>query len=249
MAAPVTTGPVFSGAQEVLAPPVVRMLVEDPVTLQNVAGVNVTVAEAVVEIGAVVHYLHRMSCQVRSVVDPHSVGPSVLFAEAIGTWLLSKFGSVWTLESTFVEQSAFYFGFKQALGFFKHPATNENEPQLPGHDRITFFLNSLNCQKHSVWLSEWKVLGGGHIIFLLKADCFSLWAWQETFMLWPASVCVNGIKRAVIDIHFKSWFDVQGEWWGGDGRGWGWGDYQFDWLTGGNIWQERMQLLKPIQQW
>lgn len=83
MAAPVTTGPVLSRAQEILATPVVRVLVEDPVTLHDVAGVNVTEAEALVHVGAVIGELHCVSHHVRPVVDPHPVGSSVLDAKEI----------------------------------------------------------------------------------------------------------------------------------------------------------------------
>lgn len=58
MAAPVTAGPVLPGTQDVLAPSVVGVLVEDPVSFQDVAGVNVTVMEAVVHVGTVIHELH-----------------------------------------------------------------------------------------------------------------------------------------------------------------------------------------------
>lgn len=78
MAAPFTTGSVLSGAQEILASPVVRVLVEDPVTFHDVAGVNVMVAEALVHIGAVIHELHHVSHHVRPVEDPHPVGSSIL---------------------------------------------------------------------------------------------------------------------------------------------------------------------------
>lgn len=61
MAAPVTTGPVLARAQEILSSLVVGMLVEDPETFQNVAGVNITVAEALVHVGAVIHELHHVS--------------------------------------------------------------------------------------------------------------------------------------------------------------------------------------------
>jgi len=80
VAAPVVAGPVLSGAQEILASPVVGVLVEDPETLHDVAGVNVTVAEAVVQVGAVVHELHCVSHHVRPVVDPHLVGSPILCA-------------------------------------------------------------------------------------------------------------------------------------------------------------------------
>lgn len=78
VAAPVTAGPVLSWAQEVLASPVVGVLVEDPVTLHNVAGVNVVVAEAIIHVGAVIHELHCVSHHVRPVVDPHPIGSSIL---------------------------------------------------------------------------------------------------------------------------------------------------------------------------
>lgn len=85
MAAPVTTGPVLSGAHEILASPVVRVLVEDPETFHDVAGVNVTVAEAVVHVGAVIHELHGVSHHVRPVVDPHLVGSSILYVKEVRT--------------------------------------------------------------------------------------------------------------------------------------------------------------------
>lgn len=78
MAAPVTTSPVLSRAHEILSSPVVRVLVEDPVTFQNVAGVNIIVAEAFIHVGAVIYELHHVSHEVRPVVDPHLVGSPVL---------------------------------------------------------------------------------------------------------------------------------------------------------------------------
>lgn len=84
MATPVATGPVLSGPQEVLASPVVRVLVEDPVALHDVAGINVTEAETVVHVGAVVHELHALSHHLRPVVDSHLVGSSVLWLDREG---------------------------------------------------------------------------------------------------------------------------------------------------------------------
>lgn len=78
MAAPVTTGSVLSGAQEILASPVVGVLVEDPEALHDIAGVNVTEVETVEHVGAVVHELHGVSHHVGPVVDPHLVGSSIL---------------------------------------------------------------------------------------------------------------------------------------------------------------------------
>lgn len=79
MAAPVTTGPVLSRAQEILASPVVRVLVEDPETLHDVTGVNVTVVETLIHVRAVIHEFHHLSHHVRPVVDPHLVGSSILY--------------------------------------------------------------------------------------------------------------------------------------------------------------------------
>lgn len=84
--APVTTSPVLSRAQEKLASPVVRVLIEDPVTLHDIAGVHVTVMEAVIHVGAVIHELHCVPHHLRPVVDPHPVGSSVLCVKVIGTW-------------------------------------------------------------------------------------------------------------------------------------------------------------------
>lgn len=81
VAAPVATGPVLSRAKEILASPVVGVLVEDPVTLHDVAGENVTVAEAVIHVGAVIHKLHWVSHHVWPVVDPHPVGSPILHCE------------------------------------------------------------------------------------------------------------------------------------------------------------------------
>lgn len=92
VAAPVTTGPVLSGAQEILASPVVGVLIEDPETFHDVAGVNVTVAEAFIYIRAVIHELHGVSHHVRPVVDPHLVGSSILYVKEVRTWLLCCFG-------------------------------------------------------------------------------------------------------------------------------------------------------------
>lgn len=78
VAAPVSVGPILSWAQEKLAPPVVGVLVENPVALHDVAGVNVTEMEAIVHVGAVIHELHHVSHHVGPVIDPHLVGSPVL---------------------------------------------------------------------------------------------------------------------------------------------------------------------------
>lgn len=77
-APPVHAAAVLAGTQEELAPPVVGVLVEHPVALDHVGGEDVTVTEAVEDVGAVVHELHHVTSQVGTVVDPHAVGASVL---------------------------------------------------------------------------------------------------------------------------------------------------------------------------
>lgn len=93
-----------------------------------------------------------------------------------------QFLSVWTLESTFLSWADLTLDSSERSVFFKELSTGENEQQLSGHDRI--FISSLNCQKPSVWLAEWKrrrrVLWG-RFIFFLKADWFSLWALAADF--------------------------------------------------------------------
>ena len=92
VAAPVATGPVLSRAQEILAPPVVGVLVENPESLQDVAGVDVTEAETLGQVGAVVHELHGVSHHIGPVVEPHPVGSSVLQVGESGIWLFKLFG-------------------------------------------------------------------------------------------------------------------------------------------------------------
>ena len=79
VAAPVAAGPVLAGAHEVLAAPVVGVLVEDPVALHDVAGEDVVVVVAVVHVGAVLHELHHLAHHLRPVVHPHPVGAPVLW--------------------------------------------------------------------------------------------------------------------------------------------------------------------------
>lgn len=78
MAAPFAARPVLAGPQHVLAPLKVWVLIEDPVTFHDVAGVNLAGAEALQHVGAVVHELHHVSHQIRPVVDPQPVGSSIL---------------------------------------------------------------------------------------------------------------------------------------------------------------------------
>lgn len=85
VAAPFSVSSVLSGAQEILAPPVVGVLVENPVALHDVAGVNVMVTETIVHVGAVIHEFHHVSHHVGPVVCPHPVGSPVLQVKEITT--------------------------------------------------------------------------------------------------------------------------------------------------------------------
>lgn len=54
-ASPLAVPPVLARAQEVLASPVVGVLVEDPVALHDVDGGDVAAMEALVQVWAVLH--------------------------------------------------------------------------------------------------------------------------------------------------------------------------------------------------
>jgi len=76
--APLAVAAVLASTQQVLAPAVVGVLVEDPVAIHHIAGVDVAVVEAVRHAGAVVHELHHVAAEVGLLVDPHPVGAAVL---------------------------------------------------------------------------------------------------------------------------------------------------------------------------
>lgn len=84
MATPVTAGPVLAGAQEILTSPVVGVLIEHPVALHDIGGEDVTMAETLIHVGAVVHEFHHVARHLRPVVNSHFVGSSVLLAEDKG---------------------------------------------------------------------------------------------------------------------------------------------------------------------
>lgn len=71
---PVVVPPVVPWPQQVLPPPVVGQLIQDPAALQHVEGADLTEVEAVVERGAVLCDLHHLASVVLSLVDPDSVG-------------------------------------------------------------------------------------------------------------------------------------------------------------------------------
>ena len=71
---PVMVAPVIPRPQQVLPPPVVGHLVEDPPALQHIEGVDLTEVEALMERGAVLRDLHHLASVVLSLVDPQPVG-------------------------------------------------------------------------------------------------------------------------------------------------------------------------------
>lgn len=77
--APVAVPPVLPRSQEVLPASVVGVLVEDPVAVHDITGVDVAVMETVRHTGAVVHELHHVTVEIWFLIDPQSVRPSVLW--------------------------------------------------------------------------------------------------------------------------------------------------------------------------
>lgn len=66
---PLCVLPVLALLQQVLAPPVVRMLVEDPDAVLDVSGLNVAVAPAVHQAGHVLAELNHLAAEVWPFVD------------------------------------------------------------------------------------------------------------------------------------------------------------------------------------
>ena len=66
--------PVIPRPQQVLPPPVVGHLIEDPPALQHIEGVDLTEVETLMERGAVLRDLHHLASIVLSLVDPQPVG-------------------------------------------------------------------------------------------------------------------------------------------------------------------------------
>ena len=75
---PLAEAPVLAGPQVVVAPPVVGVLVQQPVAIHHVAGVEVGEAEAVHEVGAVLHQLHHLTPHVEVLEQPHPEAAAVL---------------------------------------------------------------------------------------------------------------------------------------------------------------------------
>ena len=77
-ASPVAVSPVLPGTQVVHPALVVGLIVQQPVAVHHVAGVEVGHAEVVLDVGAVVHQLVHLAGHVEAFVEPHPVGTSVL---------------------------------------------------------------------------------------------------------------------------------------------------------------------------
>lgn len=77
-ASPVAVPAVLSGPQVVHPALVVGLLVQQPVAVHHVAGVEVGHAEAVLHVWAVVHQLVHLAGHVEALVKPHPVGALVL---------------------------------------------------------------------------------------------------------------------------------------------------------------------------
>lgn len=75
---PVAIPPVLPSSQEVLSASVVGVLVEDPVSIHNVTGVNMAVVETVRHTGTIVHELHHVATKVRLLEDAQPVGATIL---------------------------------------------------------------------------------------------------------------------------------------------------------------------------
>lgn len=76
-ASPLMKPPVFTRMYQVLASPVMRMLVENPVAIHYIA-VDVIEMEAFIQGGAVVCQLHHLSSKFWALVDHQSVSALVL---------------------------------------------------------------------------------------------------------------------------------------------------------------------------
>lgn len=77
-ASPVAVPPVLSGPQVVRLALVVGLVVQQPLAVHHVAGVEVGHAEAVLDVWAVVHQLVHLAGHVGALVEPHPVGAPVL---------------------------------------------------------------------------------------------------------------------------------------------------------------------------
>lgn len=73
---PVAEFAVLARPKEVLAAAVVGVLIQGPVSLKDVAGVDVAVAEALLDRLTVVCELHHVTLEVRALIDAHPIRPT-----------------------------------------------------------------------------------------------------------------------------------------------------------------------------
>lgn len=75
---PVSEAAVFASLQQILTSPVVRMLKEDPGSIQNVTGLDLTVSEVVIERGPVLTALHNLTLEVRPLIQTDTENATML---------------------------------------------------------------------------------------------------------------------------------------------------------------------------
>lgn len=76
---PFAVPPVLPGSQKVLSASVVRILIEDPVAIHNVTGVDMAMVETIRHTGTVIHEFHHVTAEVGLLIDTHPIGTTVLW--------------------------------------------------------------------------------------------------------------------------------------------------------------------------
>lgn len=76
---PLAVPPVLPGSQEVLSASVVGVLIEDPVAIHNITGVDMAMVETVRHTGTVIHELHHVTAEVGLLIDTHPIWTTVLW--------------------------------------------------------------------------------------------------------------------------------------------------------------------------
>lgn len=76
--APVTVSAVFARSQVVGPPPVVGLVVQQPVAVYHIARVNVRHTEAVLDVGAIVAHLLHLAGHIWTLIQLDFVGAAVL---------------------------------------------------------------------------------------------------------------------------------------------------------------------------
>lgn len=90
---PVTEFTILSRPKEVLAASVVGMLKEGPVSLKDIAGVDVTAVEALLDRLTVVSEFHHVTLKVETLIDAHPIRPTA------GLWKGQREGGGSTVSS------------------------------------------------------------------------------------------------------------------------------------------------------